>query len=180
MANEPKVAAEVELVLGNPNRLFIDGQEFPWHVTSDDLEIIQDAGQVPILRVGILVERALVRWAAPGEFDGLSEAPSQTPEEETEAPPVPLGAIFPPSVGDTYQVRYEYPPHDDIQVMREHTNRDGEPVDSSIPYVVRVDGKWMWAEDVEGRVHMEPWSWEDFAEAWRGSTFEVVRVKADD
>lgn len=59
-----ELAQHIELVIRDkgPTALYIDGEEFPWHVTSDDLELTSDMDGTPLLQVGILAQRITTRF----------------------------------------------------------------------------------------------------------------------
>lgn len=159
MAPQLAKTALLKIVAGGSSSLIIDGEEFPWHISADDISITQQAG-LNLVSITLLVENIEV-------MANLSPT-SNEPSEEMEPEPPKWGVP-----GDFLVLQEDTPiPTNRVNVLK------GEVEDMTIPYLVRT-GKgldaWVWSitPDPNGREN-ETFSWKEIARGWRGDKLTVI------
>jgi hypothetical protein len=158
-----EIAKSIELVIRDkgPSVLLIDGKEFPWTITSDDLELTSEVDGVPVARVAILAKHISTRFES---------APSD---------PVPEGDEW--TVGWRFNISAVGPPPATVLALRQVDNQD------DLPYLVPVEQRggywnvWSWASSPFSDPNPDyTYPWHHLAAVYYDSMFEVVHTRGDD
>jgi hypothetical protein len=159
MAPQLAKTALLKIVAGGSSSLIIDGEEFPWHISADDISITQHAG-LNLVSITLLVESIEVTAT-------LSTTSNESSEEMD--PKSPRWGV----PGDYLILQEDTPiPTNKVNVLKVGVE------DLSLPYLVRT-GKdldaWVWSmsPDPNGREN-EAFSWEEVARGWRGDKLTVI------
>ena len=146
-----KRIGEIMIEVGNPTRLFLDGEEFPYDVLADDLVMITQGGST-FLRVSIVADRGVTKFVT---------MPSQPPVQDHWAG-VKKGDIV--KIGGT-------PEPQNIYEFRQ-VGEQLAPILRRLP-----NGRWAWFDEDE---QWGDDTWEEWVSSgveWSKLDFEVTKVR---
>jgi hypothetical protein len=160
-----KLVGTAELII-TPEKsvLLVDGEEFPYHIAADDIEIVTLPNGASFFRVSVYAESVQVRadLGARGSFTVDTAAEANTPWGKP---------------GDVIIINGNTPPPDSHILTLEEL--DVERTDTLI-YLVRVPGgeqdKWSWSSGPYDK-GLFPVPWREVKNDYQNTRFKIVAVK---
>lgn len=151
-------AKHIELRIGpDGDSLFVNGEEFPYDILADDIEVSSAEGQAGLVRVTLLADAVSVKANLARPFT----LPAQADEQDWH-------------LGHQFEFDADREPPSNVQVLAGIGEEESE-----LPYFVRCSGGWAWSDtkglpDADSEVSADPWpAWNS---GWKGVLFEVVKV----